>query len=84
MVTAQVVLDCEATCGPSFCGIYFNTNHTNLTNCAGVNLQLGNKSIRVSLTRIFRILLIARGNDLSWYHFGVLVIKQKPKKKPCT
>ena len=50
-VTTQVVLDCEATCGPSVCGIYFNTNHTNLTNCAGVNLQLGNNSIRVSLTR---------------------------------
>ena len=26
MVTIQVVLDCEATCGPSVCGIYFNTN----------------------------------------------------------
>ena len=26
MVTTQVVLDCEATCGPSVCGIYFNTN----------------------------------------------------------
>ena len=26
MVTTLVVLDCEATCGPSFCGIYFNTN----------------------------------------------------------
>ena len=51
MVTTQVVLDCEATCGPSVCGIYFNTNHTNLTNCAGVNLQQGNNSIRVSLTR---------------------------------
>ena len=63
VVTTQVVLDCEATCGPSVCGIYFNTNHTNLTNCAGVNLQLGNNSIRVSLTRIFRILLIERGND---------------------
>ena len=62
LVTTQVVLDCEATCGPSVCGIYFNTNHTNLTNCAGVNLQLGNNSIRVSLTRIFRILLIERGN----------------------
>ena len=36
MVTTQVVLDCEATCGPSVCGIYFNTNHTNLTNCAGL------------------------------------------------
>ena len=35
-VTTQVVLDCEATCVPSVCGIYFNTNHTNLTNCAGV------------------------------------------------
>ena len=23
-VTTQVVLDCEATCGPSVCGIYFN------------------------------------------------------------
>ena len=62
-VTTQVILDCEATCGPSVCGIYFNTNHTNLTNCAGVNLQQGNNSIRVSLTRIFRILLIERGND---------------------
>ena len=41
----------RATCGPSVCGIYFNTNHTNLTNCAGVNLQLGKNSIRVSLTR---------------------------------
>ena len=50
-VTTQVVLDCEATCEPSVCGIYFNTNHTNLTNCAGVNLQQGNNSIRVSLTR---------------------------------
>ena len=49
MVTTQVVLDCELTCEPSVCCIYFNTNHTNLTNCAGVNLQLGNNSIRVSL-----------------------------------
>ena len=24
--STQVVLDCEATCGPSVCGIYFNTN----------------------------------------------------------
>ena len=63
MVTTQVVLDCEATCGTAVCGIYFNTNHMNLTNCAGVNLQLGNNSIRVSLTRIFRISLIERGND---------------------
>ena len=62
MVTTQVVLDCEATCGPSVCGIYFNTNLTNLSNRAGVNLQLGSNSIRVSLTRIFRILLIERGN----------------------
>ena len=37
IVTTQVILDCEATCGPSVCGIY--------------------------LTRITRILLIARGND---------------------
>ena len=36
MVTIQVVLDCEATCGTAICGIYFNTNHTNLTNCAGL------------------------------------------------
>ena len=36
MVTTQVVLDCEATCGPSVCGICFNTNLTNLTNCAGL------------------------------------------------
>ena len=35
-VTTQVVLDCEATCEPSVCGIYFNTNHTNLSNCAGL------------------------------------------------
>ena len=26
MVTPLVVLDCEATCGPSVCGVYFNTN----------------------------------------------------------
>ena len=26
MVTTQVVLDCETTCEPSVCGIYFNTN----------------------------------------------------------
>ena len=51
IVTTQVILDCESTCGPSVCGIYFNTNPTNLSNCAGVNLQLGNNSIRVSLTR---------------------------------
>ena len=25
-VTTQVVLECEVTCGPSVCGIYFNTN----------------------------------------------------------
>ena len=50
-VTTQIVLDCEATCGPSVCGVYFNTNHTNLTNCAGVNLQLGKNSIRVRLER---------------------------------
>ena len=36
MVTAQVVLDCESTCGPSFCGIYFNTNLSNLSNRAGL------------------------------------------------
>ena len=36
LVTTQVVLDCEATCGPSVCGIYFNTNLTNLSNCAGL------------------------------------------------
>ena len=36
VVTTQVVLDCEATCGPSVCGIYFNTNLTNLSNCAGL------------------------------------------------
>ena len=52
MVTTLVVLDCEATCGLSVCGIYFNTNHTNLTNCAGVNLQQGNNSIRVKEARI--------------------------------
>ena len=46
-MTTQVVLDCEATCGPSVCGTYFNTNLTNLSNCAGVNLQQGNNSIRV-------------------------------------
>ena len=34
--STQVVLDCEATCGPSVCGIYFNTNLTNLSNCAGL------------------------------------------------
>ena len=37
----------RATCGPSVCGIYFNTNHTNFSNCVGVNLQQGNNSIRV-------------------------------------
>ena len=26
MVTTQVVLECEATCGPSVFGIYFSTN----------------------------------------------------------
>ena len=35
-VTTQVVLECEVTCGPSVCGIYFNTNLTNLSNCAGL------------------------------------------------
>ena len=35
-VTTQVILDCEGTCGPSVCGIYFNTNLTNLSNCAGL------------------------------------------------
>ena len=30
------MLDCEATCGPSACGIYFNTNLTNLSICAGL------------------------------------------------
>ena len=49
--TTQPIHFLRATCGPSVCGIYFNTNHTNLTNCAGVNLQLGKNSIRVSLTR---------------------------------
>ena len=34
--TTQVVLECEVTCGPSVCGIYFNTNLTNLSNCAGL------------------------------------------------
>ena len=34
--STQVVLDCEATCGPSVCGIYFNTNLSNLSNCAGL------------------------------------------------
>ena len=36
VVTTQVVLDCEATCGTAICGIYFNTNLTNLSNCAGL------------------------------------------------
>ena len=49
--TTQPIHFLRATCGPSVCGIYFNMNHTNLTNCAGVNLQLGKNSIRVSLTR---------------------------------
>ena len=62
-VVTKVVLDYEVTCGPSVRGVYFNTNLTNLSNRAGSNLQLGNNSIRVSLTRIFRILLIERGND---------------------
>ena len=35
-VTTQVVLECETTCGPSVCGIYFNTNLPNLTNRAGL------------------------------------------------
>ena len=34
--STQVVLDCEATCGPSVCGVYFNTNLTNLSNRAGL------------------------------------------------
>ena len=63
IVTTQVDLDCEATCGPSVYGIYLNTNLSNLTNRAGLNLRVGGNSIRVSLTRIFRILLIERGND---------------------
>ena len=33
--STQVVLDCEATFGPSVFGIYFNTNLTNLSNRAG-------------------------------------------------
>ena len=33
--STRVVLDCEATCGPSVCGIYLNTNLSNLTNRAG-------------------------------------------------
>ena len=49
--TTQPIHFLRATCGPSVCGIYFNTNHTNLTNCAGVNLQLGKNSIRVRLER---------------------------------
>ena len=36
MVTIQVAPDSETTCGPSVCGIYFNTNLTNLTNRAGL------------------------------------------------
>ena len=28
-----------ATCGPSVCGIYFNTNLTNLSNCAGLTFN---------------------------------------------
>ena len=35
-VTTQVVLECEVTCGPSVCGIYFNTNLSNLTNRSGL------------------------------------------------
>ena len=35
-VTTQVVLDCETTFGTAVCGIYFNTNHTNLSNCTGL------------------------------------------------
>ena len=34
-VTTQVVLDCEATCGPAVRRVYFNTNLTNLSNRAG-------------------------------------------------
>ena len=63
MVTTQVVLDCEATCGPSVCGIYFNTNLTNLSNCAGLTSNKETIRFVFLLTRIFRILLIERGND---------------------
>ena len=45
MVTTQVALDCEATCGTAVCGVDFNTN---LSNCTGYNLQLGNNSGRVA------------------------------------
>ena len=33
--STQVAPDSESTCGPSVCGIYFNTNLSNLTNRAG-------------------------------------------------
>ena len=32
---SQVALDSEATCSTTICGIYFNTNLTNHSNCAG-------------------------------------------------
>ena len=52
-VTTQVVLECEVTCGPSVCGIYFNTNHTNLSNCAG--LTANKETIRFVLKPHFLI-----------------------------
>ena len=48
MVTTQVVLDCETTCGTAVCVVSFNTNLSNLPNRAGYNLQVGGNLIRVS------------------------------------
>ena len=49
MVTTQVAPDSKSTCGTAVCVVSFNTNLTNLSNRAGLNLQVGGNSIRVSL-----------------------------------
>ena len=47
-VTTQVVPDSESTCGTAVCVVSLNTNLSNLTNRAELNLQVGGNSIRVS------------------------------------
>ena len=48
MVTTQVAPDSESTCGTAECVVSLNTNLSNLTNRAELNLQVGGNSIRVS------------------------------------
>ena len=64
MVTTQVALDSESTCGTAVCVVSLNTNLTNLPNRAGQHLQVGGNSIRVSFNTNLSNLTNRAGQDL--------------------